>query len=480
MSVPSPSRENEAELQSLVNAAVEGAASVGELKQLGRLLEEHPHLVPRYLDHFVIDTHLSWDGLGISLPHRATGQRQAALKERGAPQGSRAKRWGSALAIAASLMLFACLFNADAPAVSDTDAIAHVVSLTPQASATLKDGDPLGAGVFQLSDGETATLEFRSGSQLYCEGPCRIDLVSAMLVTLEHGKVTADVPPAAIGFTVLTKRLEVIDLGTRFGVDVDANEDVDVVVFDGKVNLSDPEGRVELPKGLFAGEALSVGQSDRFERLMSIGQDFSSQAWASSWQTDTNLRRSVFSSVTDNLAPDSEPNFYGVISRGLVEDAPAYSDRVHEWNSLPNHPLPAWLRGADLIRRFNSRKYDHSSLLEVTVTFSADCVLYVLWDTRCEPLPWLKERFKNTDYLLGMDEGPYIGDVYSVDVGPGKSIDTTYAVWAARVSADEEIKLGILGSEHLGQYKNLYGIAAKPLDRIAPEFFPRLINSTEE
>lgn len=481
MSTLGHNREQEAELRSLVNAVLEGTASVDELNRLGQLLEQLPHLVPRYVDHVVIDTQLSWEGLGDLTPVLSSSQCEIAhVSQVSGAKSTRAKRWGGILAIAASLMLVAYLLSVRVPEEGNADVLAHVVSLTPHASTTLQEGDPVGVGVFRLSDGEAATLEFRSGSQLYCEGPCKIDLVSPMLVSLEHGKVTADVPPPAIGFTVLTKRVQVTDLGTRFGVNVDKNENVDVVVFDGEVNLSDRQGKVKLPEGLFAGEALSVNQSDHFQRLVSIGHDPTSKIWTSSWQTDTNLRRSVFSRVTDNLAIDSEPNFYGIIPRGLVEDARAYSDRVHEWNSLPGKPLPAWLRGADLIRRFNSRKYDHSSHLEVDVTVSADCLLFVLWDTRCEPLPWLKERFKDTGYVLGMDEGPYKVDEYSVDVGPGESIDTTYSAWVTKVQANEEIKLGILGNEHLGKYKNLYGIAAKPLDRISPDYFPLLFDSEEE
>lgn len=486
MKIPRHSRKQEIEFRSLINAVLHETAGRDDLRRLGELLEQHPHLAPRYVDHLVIDTQLTWDALGRVVPANAARQPRAATDSATpsslTPAASRiriAKLWGGILTSAAAAVLLAFFLRSDRPIGRPADAVAHVVRLTSHSTTTLKDGDPLGAGVFRLSDGEKATLRFCSGSQLYCEGPCKLDLVSPRLVTLAHGKVTADVPRPAIGFTVLTKRVQVTDLGTRFGVNVDNNEEVDVVVFDGEVNLADREGKVELPEGLFAGEALRVGESERFERLVSIGHDHQSETWDSSWQTDTNLRRSVFTSVTDNLARDSEPHFYGITPRGLIEDARAYSDRVHEWNSLPASPLPAWLKGADLIRRFNSRKYEHSSQLEVNVTVSTDCVLYVLWDCRCKPLAWLKQRFKNTHYIIGMDEGPYRDGVDTLDTGPGKSIDTTYAVWAARIGANEVVRLGPVENEHLAQYKNLYGIAAKPVERLSPEYFPLLFGPDE-
>lgn len=473
--------EQEAELQSLINAVLEETAAERDLSRLGEFLEEHPHLIAQYADHLVIDTHLSWDALGDVIQLCATAPSEKSPTSLSSPasrepSGSAiwmSKRWMSGAAIAGGLMLLIYCFGIG-PASGVGDTLAHVSGFVPHGSATLRDGDSLGPGVFRLSDGESATLNFCSGPQLYCEGPCKLDLVSPKLVSLAHGKVTADVPTRAIGFTVLTKRLQVTDLGTRFGVDVDANEEVDVVVFDGEVNLSDRQGRSEV-KGLYAGEALRFGHSADYERLVSIGHDPSSTTWASNWQTDTTLRRSVFTSVTDNLALDSEPNFYGVVPRGMVEDARAYSDRPHEWNSLPGQPLPEWLHGADLIRRFNSRKYEHSSQLEVSLSMGADCMLYVFWDTRCEPLAWLQTHFKSTGYVLGMDEGPYRGD-NTVAVGAGKSIDTTYEVWAAKAEANEVFRLGVLGNEGLGDHKNLYGIAAKPIERISPEFFPLLFD----
>src|SRR5947209_3495488 len=78
----------------------------------------------------------------------------------------------------------------------------------------------LRAGTTVKLDRGLAALRFRSGARLVIEGPAEVKLVSAMRVELVQGKVGARVPESAQGFTVLSPRGEVIDLGTEFGVGV--------------------------------------------------------------------------------------------------------------------------------------------------------------------------------------------------------------------------------------------------------------------
>jgi hypothetical protein len=52
---------------------------------------------------------------------------------------------------------------------------------------------------------------------------------------MKRGRLAADVPPAAKGFTVVTPSGDAIDLGTRFGVDVPSTGAAEVHVFQGEV-----------------------------------------------------------------------------------------------------------------------------------------------------------------------------------------------------------------------------------------------------
>jgi hypothetical protein len=80
-------------------------------------------------------------------------------------------------------------------------------------------------------------LEFETsrGAQIVIEAPAAFRFESAHRLLLTQGRVAADVPARAKGFTVVTPSGEAIDLGTRFAVDVPASGDAEVHVFDGEV-----------------------------------------------------------------------------------------------------------------------------------------------------------------------------------------------------------------------------------------------------
>ena len=80
------------------------------------------------------------------------------------------------------------------------------------------------------------------------QGPAELVLVSGSEARLVHGTLTARVPTPARGFTILSPRGKVVDLGTEFGLSVDDEGDTTVRVFDGQVAAfplsSEPETRL--------------------------------------------------------------------------------------------------------------------------------------------------------------------------------------------------------------------------------------------
>lgn len=108
----------------------------------------------------------------------------------------------------------------------------------------------LGPGMFSLVEG-IATVRFASGAVVTLEAPTKLELLSAMHCRLLEGSITADVPPGAHGFTVETRDLNVVDLGTRFGVTAGSAGNSHVFVFDGEVKVEDPRraGALKLTAG---------------------------------------------------------------------------------------------------------------------------------------------------------------------------------------------------------------------------------------
>ncbi len=98
-------------------------------------------------------------------------------------------------------------------------------------------------------------LETRRGAQVVIEAPASFRFETPQRIRLTKGRIAADVPPPAKGFTVVTPSGEAIDLGTRFAVDVPASGSAEVHVFDGEVVA---RGHAHTPTSLRDGEALSL------------------------------------------------------------------------------------------------------------------------------------------------------------------------------------------------------------------------------
>ncbi len=81
------------------------------------------------------------------------------------------------------------------------------------------------------------SLEFvtTNGARIAIEAPARFRFESAQQLHLFNGRMAADVPPSAKGFTVITPTGKAVDLGTKFGVDVPVQGNAEIHVFQGEV-----------------------------------------------------------------------------------------------------------------------------------------------------------------------------------------------------------------------------------------------------
>jgi hypothetical protein len=102
------------------------------------------------------------------------------------------------------------------------------------ADGTLDVGDHLPYGPLQLKSGY-ARIRLDNGVNLVVQAPARFSVDSLSLAHLDEGKITADVPHSAIGYTVKMRNATVTDLGTTFGVTAFANGEATVQVLKGSV-----------------------------------------------------------------------------------------------------------------------------------------------------------------------------------------------------------------------------------------------------
>lgn len=99
-----------------------------------------------------------------------------------------------------------------------------------------REGDVLPAGTIKFEKG-VAEIDFFCGATVIVEGPAELELESDWALRLLKGRLRANVPPAARGFTVKVADSEVVDLGTEFALDV-TGSDAWVEVVDGEVKLN--------------------------------------------------------------------------------------------------------------------------------------------------------------------------------------------------------------------------------------------------
>ena len=142
------------------------------------------------------------------------------------------------LATAASLFIFLPFPETQSQRNSDSPAIARL------AYASHANGNQrtiAGRSVRQrkvhLETG-LARLDFCNGATITLQGPAEFEIVSSDRTVLTSGILTASVPDSAVGFQVLTPAMDVVDLGTAFGVSVGGDGETDVCVFEGEVEVS--------------------------------------------------------------------------------------------------------------------------------------------------------------------------------------------------------------------------------------------------
>ncbi len=114
---------------------------------------------------------------------------------------------------------------------------------------------------YSLKQGWVA-IEFKDGAKVVLEAPADIEFLSTNSACLVQGRLTANVPPEAKGFTVETPATRVVDLGTEFSVFVDQAGHSDIHVSKGAITLhplkSRPEGHIE--------ETVNAYQAKRIEK----------------------------------------------------------------------------------------------------------------------------------------------------------------------------------------------------------------------
>ncbi|MBX3739704.1 MAG: FecR domain-containing protein [Akkermansiaceae bacterium] len=449
------------EFEMLLAAVLQGTASPDQMARLRELMRADASLRAEYVAQMRGHALLQWSA-GAVVPEEKPVAAVVVFPKR------RLGRW---LAAAAAVGLLG-FFIAPRPTGKTQQSPAMVKLEVLEASQREgADGNPirittgmeLSVSELQMPEG---SFRFRLGSGVVVgvTGPAELQFFNAMHLRVIRGKVTADVGEEGKGFIVDTAQTRVVDLGTRFGVDVAESGHTDVVVFQGEVELYDTatkdgaKGNSSVSR-LVEGEAVRVNVAKEVSRISSISSGpEGDDEWSTSGVSDG---VSTISAVHDNLHNPKSNYYYRILRGGMREDARAFIAKRHEWNGLDEKGLPDWLVGADLVQTFPAG--DRNGTLQITVTTAMPTELYIIVDSRVPAPSWLTDGFQDTGARIGLENAPLPDSGIDTGKGPGSGNLAPFAVWKRVLPQAGDYVLGAppLGPEDRPHW--MYGIAARKL-----------------
>ena len=269
MKIAYPSRE----FDEAVSAACHGQILEEQARALNQLLRRDPDALDEYLLRLELHVHLASNPDLFAKPNTTIDDDLTGHRLVSSP-GQRHSRTGPKQRMtwvaAAALVIFATIawwrYSVE-PLAELPGTTSKAVSMLDRAveatwGATSRKpqvGDPLEPGQFQLDSGMVQVV-FYNGARVVVEGPAEFGLVSSGELSIQTGRMTAEIAPQAIGFRVMTPQARVTDLGTAFGMDV-TKDATELHVFEGNVELDPLNG--EGARILEEGTAASVEASGR-------------------------------------------------------------------------------------------------------------------------------------------------------------------------------------------------------------------------
>lgn len=303
-------------------------------------------------------------------------------------------------------------------------------------------------------DHGSVQMRLDSGVTLDLSAPVHLQLADAMHATLLAGSVTADVGDLGKGFVIETTSARVVDHGTRFGVSLGSTGETDVAVFQGQVEVFG-KAQPEQLASLTAGEAVRVHPSATARRLVCINTRGESFASITPPPADA-----LVTDVSDNVDDGGTYAFYTLQTGQMRPGARPYSTLGKpRWQPMPGEAFPSELIGADIVGTFSADRHDPD--LELTLTVSRPCTVYLMLDARAEVPEWVRRDFVEAG--LQLRSGPWTDNpiVQGMTADASGVIFVTYQAWKRAVATAGQVKLGPPYPEQDGKHRAMYGIAVK-------------------
>ncbi len=436
------------DFETLLERLLAGAATEADRTALDTILRTDEALRREYAAQMRLDALLVWRSGKM---HSMAGSQDAAenrMIEFTMPRSAHSRRWLTMAAAFAVLCGVAALWQWKAAHARNdfTIVIERAEDARWSDGAAVKAGENLRRENLDLANG-TVSFRTAAGAMVNVTAPARLRVVTPMLIRVLAGRVTADVPERAHGFAIETTQARIVDLGTRFGVEAAADGHTDVVVFEGKVDVT-PADEPET-KRLVQGEGVRLEKGQPAARVENVHTGAQPGDWSAK-EGNGLIRR-----VHDSIGIGESAKFYEILPGAFKDGTRAYVDRTHEWRGIDANGLPKLLQGADLVRTFNDDKREPQ--MRITVELARPATLYIFINKTAPA--WVERAgFTSTGMDIRLNES--LARKPAGECGAG--IERVFSVWKLGVTAPGSVVLGPAREGPTGA-KAMYGIAATPL-----------------
>ncbi|BDS07082.1 hypothetical protein NT6N_21220 [Oceaniferula spumae] len=257
--------ENVRTVDHLIQDLEDGLISPEDRAKLMNLMREHVEVRELYLKHTQMVALLQQNA-----ESRAELGTMPVSQVMSNTQSRRTAIVSFSYGIAALLLLGVCFWFFHANNTPDTRQWI-VMEGSVDAKYVVSYSDDESRDVDSLQPGDKISVQqglvqftFPSGVKSIIEGPSQLELTGDLSVKMDGGQAWFRVPEAGHGFTVQTRNVNVVDLGTEFGVRFDDDENIQIHVSKGKV-MAEPAFKAMDDHELIAGQAMAFDANGKGE-----------------------------------------------------------------------------------------------------------------------------------------------------------------------------------------------------------------------
>ncbi len=250
------------EFDEVVAAVCHGSASEDQMRALNDLLRRDGRARDEYLIRLELHNYLASEP-GLFSPTSAS--HVAPLMPASAKSRARPLAFAACIILLAAGASLAWLKLAAGRRGATSRAVAMLARTVnarwAKGQEAPRAGGALEPGWLHL-EGGLAQIVFYSGARVVIEGPTDLQILSQNEAICPLGRVLAEAPEQARGFRVKTGQINVVDLGTAFGIEASGGQS-EVDVFKGEVELS-AKGVAAQPLRQGGAACVAGGRAARF------------------------------------------------------------------------------------------------------------------------------------------------------------------------------------------------------------------------